>query len=261
MNPEQAEGPDVLYERQGAVAILTLNRSRKLNALRNKTIREFTELLESIEDDPEVRAVVLTGTGRAFCAGADIFEYSEMKGREEFMRFQMRGEKLHEAIENLSKPVVAAVNGLALGGGFELALTCDMIVASDSSQFGFPEIKIGLIPGGGGTQRLPRLVGPKAAKKIFMTGEPISPLEALRLNIVSEVVPGPRLMERSLELAGGMASMSPQALAALKRLVNMGTAGSFGIALPYERMMVTYLYDTEESKSRVKDFVDKRKAR
>jgi len=261
MNPEQLEGPDVMYERRGSIAILTLNREKKLNALRKRTIKELSNLLKTIEDDPEVRAVVLTGSGRAFCAGADIFEYSEMKSREEFMRFQMRGEKLHEAIENLSKPVVAAVNGLALGGGFELALTCDVIVASEASQFGFPEIKIGLIPGGGGTQRLPRIVGPKTAKKIFMTGDPVSPQEALRLNIVVEVVPASKLMERSLELAGSMAAMSPEALAALKRLVNMGTAGAFGMALPYERMMVTYLYDTDDSRARVKEFVEKRKSR
>jgi enoyl-CoA hydratase/carnithine racemase len=258
MQGQEQEAPDVLYERDGRVAILTLNREKKLNALRRKTIKELGEALKLIEADKQIGCVVLTGRGRAFCAGADIFEYSGMTSREEFLEFQMTGEKLHESIENFPKPVIAAVNGLALGGGFELALTCDVIIASEASQFGFPEIKIGLIPGGGGTQRLPRIVGPKTAKKIFMTGDPISPQEALRLNVVVDVVPAAQLLERSVELARRIAAMSPQALTALKRLVNIGTAGAFGIVLPYERMMVTYLYDTDESRTKVREFVEKR---
>ena len=248
----------MLFERKGRVAILTLNRESKLNALRAKTVREFAEDLVRIESDPEIGAVILTGKGRAFCAGADIFEYSAMNSRDEFMAFQMRGEKLHQSIENLSKPVIAAINGLALGGGFELALTCDIILASESSRFGFPEIRIGLIPGGGGTQRLPKIVGPKTAKRIFMTGEDITPQEAHRLGVVSEVVPGDQLMAKTLELAEEIAEKSPSAVTALKRLVNMGTLGDFGQVLPYERMMVTYLYDTDESRARVRDFVEKR---
>lgn len=258
MNSAATDEPDVLFEERGRTAILTFNREKKLNALRAKTVRELGELLQRIESDPEIRAVILTGKGRAFCAGADIFEYNAMASRDEFMAFQMRGEKLHLSIENFPKPVIAAVNGLALGGGFELALTCDIIIASESSRFGFPEIKIGLIPGGGGTQRLPKIVGPKTAKRIFMTGDDITPQEAQRLGVVSEVIRDDQLITRTLELAEKIAGMSPPAVTALKRLVNMGTSGDFGQVLPYERMMVTYLYDTEESRARVRDFVEKR---
>jgi enoyl-CoA hydratase/carnithine racemase len=259
MQAQDHEAPDVLYEKEGRVAILTLNREKKLNALRKKTIRELGEALKRIESDKEIGCVVLTARGRSFCAGADILEYSNMTSREEFMEFQMTGEKLHESIESFPKPVIAAVNGLALGGGFEIALVCDIIIASESSQFGFPEIKIGLIPGGGGTQRLTRIVGPKTAKRLFMTGDPITSQEALRLDIVSEVVPPDNLRASALELATKIASMSPEAVTALKRLVNMATVGAYGMALPYERMMVTFLYDTGESKARIKEFVEKRK--
>ena len=238
------------------IAVLTLNNG-PVNAL---DLELLTAVPGSLAAVAAARAVVLTGSGRSFSAGVDLKQIAD-GGPPYIEKFLPALSLAMLTLFEHPAPVVAAVNGLALGGGFELALTCDMIVASESSQFGFPEIKIGLIPGGGGTQRLPRLVGPKTAKKIFMTGDPISPQEALRLNVAVEVVPGPKLMERSLELAGRMASMSPQALAALKRLVNMGTAGAFGMALPYERMMVTYLYDTDESRARVKDFVDKRKAR
>ena len=259
MQAQDHEAPDVLYEKEGRVAILTLNREKKLNALRKKTIRELGEALKRIESDKEIGCVVLTARGRSFCAGADILEYSNMTSREEFMEFQMTGEKLHESIESFPKPVIAAVNGLALGGGFEIALVCDIIIASESSQFGFPEIKIGLIPGGGGTQRLTRIVGPKTAKRLFMTSDPITSQEALRLDIVSEVVPPDNLRASALELATKIASMSPEAVTALKRLVNMATVGAYGMALPYERMMVTFLYDTGESKARIKEFVEKRK--
>ncbi len=252
---------DVLIQKRDAIAILTLNRPDKLNALRRKTFAELSSHLQEIQSDPRVGCLIITAAGKAFSAGADIFEYGEMKSIHDFIEFTNFGNKLYDSIVASEKPVIAAVNGYALGGGFELALACDIIVASENATFGLPEIKIGLIPGGGGTQRLPALVGSKVARELLMTGDSITAQEAHRLNIVSDVVAPERLMEESEALATKIAGMSRRALAAIKRLVNMSASSSADLVLPYERLTVASLYETDEAKARIKEFVDKRRKR
>ena len=176
----------VLFERAGSAAIIRLNRESKLNALNRFIFDALTGHLDEIARDESCSVAILTGTGRAFCAGADIGEYWKRSGSA-FREFQYRGRQLHDQIERNPKPVIAAVNGFAFGGGFELALVCDLIVASERAQFALPEPALGLVPGGGGTQRLPRMIGQNRAKEILLTGRRISAREAYEWGIVNAI--------------------------------------------------------------------------
>ncbi len=211
----------VLFERSGPAAIIRLNREKKLNALNRTIFDALMGYLDEIEHDETLQAAVLTGSGRAFCAGADIGEYWQ-KGLAAFSEFQRRGRLLHERIERHPKPIVAAVNGFAFGGGFELALACDLIVASEQAQFGLPEPALGLVPGGGGTQRLPRIVGRNRAKELLFTGRRLNAREAQEWGVVSSVVPAGEEVRAALQLIEAMSKQAPLAIRALKRLVNEG---------------------------------------
>jgi enoyl-CoA hydratase len=249
----------VLFERAGSAAIIRLNREKKLNALNRVIFDALTIYLDEIARDQSCSVAILTGTGRAFCAGADIGEY--WKGDSNaFREFQSRGRQLHDQIEKNPKPVIAAVNGFAFGGGFELALVCDLIVASEQAQFGLPEPTLGLVPGGGGTQRLPRIVGQNRAKEILLTGRRLTALEAYEWGIVTAVTSAHDETRIALELGEKIARQAPLAVGALKRLVNEGVNAPLETALSYEQQTLLSLYATDDGQEGINAFMEKRPA-
>jgi len=249
----------VLLEREGRVAILTINRPDKLNAL-NEDVRNLTlGYLEEIEHDDEVGAVVITGAGdKSFIAGADIGEF---EGRQPFdQREAMRFPRVFDVMANFPKPVIAMINGFCLGGGCELSMSCDIRIASDRARLGQPEINLGLIPGGGGTQRLPRLVGMGQAMKMILTGDMIGAEEALRIGLVDEVVPHDELRARTLELAAKIASKSPLTVRVAKEAMRASERLSIDDGIVYERDLFCLCFSTEDKKEGVAAFLGKRKA-
>src|SRR5205823_5223193 len=200
---------NVSYAKKGAIAYVTLNRPKVLNALSKRTWEDLRAAFENARDDAAVRGVILTGAGdKAFIAGADISELAHLTAVEA-EKSSSFGQAVLNLIENLGKPVIAAINGFALGGGCETAMACTIRVASEKARFGQPEIKLGLIPGGGGTQRLPRLVGTGHALRLILTGDMIGAAEAQSIGLVEMVVPHEELRAKTLELAQKMAAMSP----------------------------------------------------
>ena len=208
----------VLREQEGRVAILTINRPDKLNALNQAVRDEMLMALEAIESDDSVGAVVITGAGeKSFIAGADIGEFEDRSPFDQ--RDAMRSPRVFDVMATFPKPVIAMINGFCLGGGCELAMSCDLRVASDAARFGQPEINLGLIPGGGGTQRLPRLVGLGNAMRLILTGDMIQAAEAKEIGLVEMVVPAEDLREKTVELAARIASKSPLTLKVAKEAI------------------------------------------
>lgn len=249
----------VLLEREGRAAILTVNRPDKLNALNQQVRDEALAHLAEIAGDDAVGVVVITGAGdKSFIAGADIKEF---EGRSPLdQREAMRFPRIFDAMATFPKPVIAMINGFCLGGGCELALSCDLRIASDRARLGQPEINLGIIPGGGGTQRLPRLVGLGQAMKIILTGEMVSAEEALRIGLVDEVVPHAELRARTLELAGKIASKSPLTLRVAKEAVRASQRLAIEEGLLYERDLFCLCFSTEDKKEGVAAFLEKRRA-
>jgi enoyl-CoA hydratase len=247
----------VVFERKGPVAVIRLNREKKLNALNRVIFDALSVHLNDIAADNSCCAAILTGTGKAFCAGADIGEY--WKGdAAAFREFQELGRNLNSQIERNPKPIIAAVNGFAFGGGFELALVCDLIVASEDAQFALPEPALGLVPGGGGTQRLPRIVGPNRAREILFTGRRLSAREALDWGIVSAVAAAQKETEAALEIAEKIGKQAPLAIRALKRLLNDGYDAPLETALSYEQQTLLALYSTADGQEGINAFMEKR---
>lgn len=212
----------ILVERKGNVALVTLNRPEAMNAINTEMAQSLSRVFSELDSDAETRVIVLTGAGeKAFSAGADLKERIglSLQGLEAQRRMLVRA---FDAVGSARKPVIAAVNGYALGGGFELALLCDFIIAGDHARLGLPEVKRGIIPGGGGTQTLPRLVGKAVAKQMIFTGEPIDAQEAFRLGIVVKVVPGSKVVEEALEIAEVIARNAPLAVIQAKRAIDVG---------------------------------------
>lgn len=255
-NGEGAEG--VLYEEKGAVALVTFDRAEKLNAMNTPIVRRLTEIFEHIDRSGHIRAAVLVGKGRAFVAGADIEEYSGQSPAE-FSAYQARGRRMYEAIESNSKPFIAAVNGFALGGGFEMVLACDLVVASSEAEMGLPEIHLGLLPGGGGTQKLTRLIGRNRAKEFLMMGRRMNAEEGLRLGVVNKVTDPGEVLEEALSLAERLARRAPYAVREAKRLVNQGAESHIEAALSLEQATLSNLYQTEDAREGIGAFVEKRK--
>src|ERR1700743_939735 len=203
---------NILVEIRESVAVLTLNRPKVLNALNAATFRELNTALGELIANPAVRAILLTGSGeKAFAAGADIQELAPVSAIDG-QALALSGQRLFDRIESCGKPVIACVNGFALGGGCELALACTFRIASETAKFGHPEVKLGLLPGYGGSQRLPRLVGKGAALKLLLTGEMIPALEALRIGLVEEVVAPDQVVARGEQIARVIAAQAPQAV-------------------------------------------------
>jgi enoyl-CoA hydratase len=208
-----------------------------------------------------VRAVILTGSGdRAFAAGADIGELAQLQSPSEGRRLAARSHALGRIMADLPQPIIAAINGFALGGGLELALACDIRIASDTAQVGLPEVTLGIIPGWGGTQRLPRLVGPGMSKLLMMTGERIDAAEALRIGVVERVTPAAELITTARQLAEKLAALPPLSLAAIKQAVNRGLNMSLDDANMYEAGLFAELTATEDAKEGTRAFVEKREA-
>jgi enoyl-CoA hydratase/carnithine racemase len=255
MTPELA---NVLYEKKDAIAYVTVNRPKVLNALNTPTWKDLRIAFEDARDDNSVRGVILSGAGdKAFIAGADISELAHATAidAERSSRF---GQGVLELIENLGKPVIAAINGFALGGGCETAMACTIRVAVDSAKFGQPEVKLGLLPGGGGTQRLPRLVGKGRALQLILSGEMISAQEAYRIGLVNEVAPATNLIGRAEQILKQIASNAPVSVRLSLEAVNRGmdTSQSEGFAL--EASYFGLCAATEDKKEGTSAFLEKR---
>jgi enoyl-CoA hydratase len=252
-----AEGKNVLKEVSGGVAVLTVNRPEKRNALNAATRSELLAYLDEMKRDPAVRVVVLTGAGdKAFIAGADIGEFA---GRSPVDQFRaMLASPVYSAVDAFPKPIIAAINGYCLGGGLELAMACDIRIAADTAKLGQPEINLGIIPGGGGTQRLPRLVGLGNAFKMLYTGDPIDAAEALRIGLVDEVVPAAELMQRVRALAEKIAGKSPVALELIKWAVRASVRTSLDEGLRHETTLFGLAFSSEDKEEGVRAFLEKR---
>ena len=247
----------VLLERPAeGVVLLRINRPEVRNALNLEVRKRLARHLIELGEDTTTRAVVLTGNEKSFAAGADIKEMAEA-GTIEMLQ---RGvHKLWRAIAGCPKPVIAAVSGYALGGGCELAMTCDIIVAGESARFGQPEVNIGIIPGGGGTQRLPRAVGKYKAMKYILTGEQFSAKEALDMGLVSEVVPDPEVEGRAIDLARQIAALPPLAIQLAKEAVLAGMEAPLSSALALETKSLQILFSSQDQKEGMRAFIEKRK--
>src|SRR5271169_6585823 len=253
-----SEYQNLHLETKNHIAYITIDRPKVLNALSMATMDELRQAFAAVKDDAEVRVVILTGAGeKAFVAGADISELSQhspVSAKE----YTHRGQAVVDSIENLGKPVIACINGFALGGGCELALACTMRLASETARLGQPEVKLGLIPGYGGTQRLPRLVGQSAALKMLLTGEIIGAAEALRIGLVDEVVPAARLMERAEGLAMTIVGMAPLAIAGCMEAVRWGGELGLVAGTDVEAEIFGRLCGTADKSEGTKAFLEKR---
>ncbi|MBK6798578.1 MAG: enoyl-CoA hydratase [Acidobacteria bacterium] len=249
----------ILIERRGRVALITINRPDKLNALNIKTRQETAEALDELRTDDEIRVVVITGAGeKAFVAGADINEFAGRSAIQQ--RTVMKAKSIFTAAEDFPKPIIAMINGFCLGGGCELALSCDIRIASDKSRFGQPEINLGIIPGGGGTQRLTRLVGEGKAMQMILTGEMIDAQEAYRIGLVNDVYPADQLESKTMELAGKIAEKSPVALAMAKTAVKNAARMNLREGLDQEIDLFAVCFSGEDKEEGVRAFLEKRKA-
>ncbi|HEY3027835.1 MAG TPA: enoyl-CoA hydratase-related protein [Pyrinomonadaceae bacterium] len=248
----------LLVERRDRVAIVTINRPEKRNALNIKTREEGAAVLEWLQEDDNVRVVVITGAGdKAFIAGADIAEFA---GRTALMqRAVMLGRSLFTAIDVFPKPVIAMINGYCLGGGCELALACDLRIASEAASFGQPEINLGIIPGGGGTQRLTRLIGEGKAMEMILTGEIIDAQTAFNLGLVNHVVPADQLAAKTMEIANRIAEKSPIALRLAKEAVKLASRSNLDEGLRREVDLFALCFSSEDKNEGVGAFLEKRK--
>lgn len=248
----------VTFEKDGGIAILKMNRPEALNALNTKVLSDLECALYEIESDASIKSIIITGEGKAFVAGADIKEMMS-KTSLEAREFISYGSRVISKLESSGKVVIAAVNGFALGGGCELALACDIILASDKAKFGLPEVTLGIHPGFGGTQRLPRLIGRNRAKELIFTGNMIDANEAERLGIVNRVVPHDQLLEESKKLAQRILSNGPVAIRLAKDSINRGLEMDMDKALSYEVECISIAFSTEDAKEGMKAFTEKRK--
>jgi len=252
---------NIIYEckKEKGIARVTINRPEVRNALDRATRSEIKYIIEEIEKDRDIRVLIITGAGdRAFISGADITQFREATPItiEEFT--STLGQELFTRIENLGIPVIAMINGLCLGGGLELAMCCDMRIASKNAKFGQPEINIGFIPGGGGTQRLPRLIGWGRAKELIYTGRIIDAAEAERIGLVEKVVPQDKLEEEISQLAESIASKSPLISKLAKKTINRGMHTDLAAGLSYERAIFALCFATEDHKEGINAFLEKR---
>jgi len=250
----------VRVQRAGSTAIVTIDRQEVLNALDSALLDEIDRTFATLADDRALRAVVLTGAGKAFVAGADIRAMADLSV-DEALAFARRGQAVFGRVASFPRPVLAAVNGFALGGGCELALACDLRIGSDRAKLGQPEVGLGVPPGFGGTQRLARLVGPSVAKQLLFTGETVDAARALSLGLLDEIVPAERLLPRCLEIAAVVASKGQAAVAACKQAVDRGLETSLYEGLCIEARLFAAAFESAEQKEGMAAFLEKRPAR
>jgi enoyl-CoA hydratase len=247
------------YKEDGAVATIQLNRLQKKNSLNREMRTELERLFHELAEKAAVRAVVLTGGEEIFCAGADIGEIEGSQSAESAYKHAREFQLLFDRLESLPQPVVAAVSGYALGGGCELALACDFRIASETARFGLPEIKIGAFPGGGGTQRLPRLIGTAKAKEMILLGDPINAQEALAAGMIMKITSKDKLSSESHELAGRLAALPRLALQASKMLINKSQEVDLASGLELESRTFGGIAHTHDLAEGTKAFMEKRK--
>jgi len=250
---------DLDVRRQGAVAVVTVSRPEVLNALRRNTLRELASAFSELSQDPEVRVIVLTGSGeRSFVAGADINEFVDM-GAEEMWRTMKLGQDVFDRIAYCAKPVIGAVNGYALGGGLELALACDILIASENARFGHPEINLASFPGWGGTQRLPRRIGLDRAKELVFTGRKIDAREAEAMGLIGRVVPADKLQAEAMKLAGEIAGKSPAVIELAKMVLNTSADASVRDGQNLEACAVSLASVFPDRREGVRAFLERRR--
>lgn len=246
----------ILTEMRDRVGLITLNRPQAMNALNNRLMRELMYALEAFDKTDEVGAIVITGNEKAFAAGADIKEMADQSAQQMMDRDHVA---VFGRIRAIQKPVIAVVSGWALGGGCELALSCDMIVASESAKFGQPEITIGVIPGAGGTQRLTRALGKAIAMEMILNNRTLSAQEACQFGLVNRVVPVEGYLDEALKLAEEIAARAPRAARAAKKMINQAFEQSLSDGLAAEKQEFYDLFDTEDQKEGMQAFIEKRK--
>jgi enoyl-CoA hydratase len=256
------ETESLIYEVKAGVAVIRLNRPERMNSIGGTMKADLAKaLFEHAREDGDVKCVVITGVGdKAFCAGADIKERAESTMHQ--AAYYVRQQQTHELfrnIEEFEKPIIAAINGVALGGGLEIALCCDIRIASSTARFGLPELKIGAIPAAGGTQRLPRLVGEGIAKELILTGDLIGADEALAIRLVNKVVTPNELMPAAFAMAEKIAACAPLAVLFAKRSINLGMQVGIDAGLEYERYAAAMVMDTHDRKEGMRAFVEKRR--
>ena len=250
---------NILLEKKGSIAVATINRPKALNALNSQVLEDLNELLDLVNADEEIRALVLTGSGeKAFVAGADIAEMSTLT-KTEGEAFGKKGNDVFRKLETLPIPTVAAVNGFALGGGCELSMSCDIRICADTAVFGQPETGLGITPGFGGTQRMPRICGTAHAMELILTADTINAQQALEIGLVSKVVAPDALMDTALELANKIASKAQVAIRAAKQAVRYGMQCDISTAATYEALAFATCFGTEDQKDAMKAFVEKKK--
>ena len=246
----------VEYEKKDNIAVLTLNRPDALNALNLDVLRELNDAVINAENDEDVYVLIITGAGRSFVAGADIAQMKDLSAVEA-QAFGEFGNSVFAKIDGLSKPVIAAVNGFALGGGCELAMACDIIIAGEKAKFGQPEVSLGITPGFGGTQRLPRIVGAAKAKELILTAKTIGAAEALSIGLVSGVVPTEELTDKAFELAGMICANAQVAVRQSKAAINRGLQTDMDTGIAFETQAFGLCFSTEDQKSEMTAFVNK----
>ncbi|NSW83120.1 MAG: enoyl-CoA hydratase/isomerase family protein [Syntrophothermus sp.] len=248
----------LLFEKDTGIGILTLNRPKQLNAINGEMLTELSNAMDNIAADDEVKVLIITGGEKVFAAGGDI---AFMSGADSLTAesFIALCHQAFDKIANLEKPVVAAIAGMALGGGCELSLCCDIRICSEDAKFAQPEINLGIIPGAGGTQRLARLLGPGWCKYLTMLGDPIDADTALRLGLVAKVVPPDQLMNEAKKIAAKLAAKPPVALHVLKKAINYGMNVDLASGLAFEQKVFALLFSTHDQKEGMKAFMEKRK--
>lgn len=249
------------FESQGPIAVITISRADRLNAINPAMAGELEAVSRLVGDDKSCRALVITGAGRAFCAGADIEALETLSGPDDHYRFLESIQVAMNAIESLSVPSIAALNGVAFGGGCELAIACDFRIMSNKARLGVPEIKLGLLPGAGGTQRLSRLLPPAIAKQMIYLGEPLDAESALSHGLVNEVVAPDAVLDTALQWAERIAGLAPVALRSAKLLVHGAALDGLVNGIEAERQAVSYLFQTEDATEGLRAFLEKREPR
>ena len=250
----------IIYEKKDRIGTITLNRPKSMNALNGDVLRELSDVLDVIGTDDEVKVVIITGGNeKFFAAGADITELEALQTPADAHVFVAKAQAAINKIEDLEKPVIAAISGYALGGGCEISMACDLRIAAENAVFGQPEITLGVIPGGGGTQRLPRIVGVTKARELLYTAATVDANEAYRIGLVNKVVPLASLMEEARKMASKIARQPGVALRITKLVINDGMNLDMKSALAYEARGFEILFSTEDQKEGTKAFVEKRK--
>ena len=251
----------LIVERVGTAGLVSLNRPDRLNAINRQMVHDLAAACELLARDDLIAAVVFSGVGRTFCAGADISVISQLEGAQDFLGFLGDIQGAFDVIDEFVKPTIAAVNGLAFGGGCELAIACDLRVMAADAALGVPEVKIGVLPGAGGTQRLPRLLPQAVAKRMLLFGDPISADEALRHGVVNEVAATPSdVLAVAIAWARRLGELPPLALRAAKELVRIAADGDLRTGLQAERQAVALLFGTDDRREGMRAFLEKRSA-